>query len=183
MLGVLAGPDSDSCSSSKNPFIQSQRNELFWLHRWVFLSPICLHWEFALFRCSQNFTRGGVWWIGFASQWLVNLDTFTKCSCNAHPYVIIEAGNAYLIGLLLGLNEVKYVKCLVQGLISSVQFSRSVVSNSLRPHGLQGVPPGLPIHHQLLELAQTHVHWVGDAIQPSRPLSSPSPPTLLMESI
>ena len=32
-----------------------------------------------------------------------------------------------------------------------------------------------PIHHQLLELAQTHVHWVGDAIQPSHPLSSPSP--------
>ena len=35
---------------------------------------------------------------------------------------------------------------------------------------------GLPAHHQLLELAQTHVHWVGDAIQPSHPLSSPSPP-------
>ena len=37
--------------------------------------------------------------------------------------------------------------------------------------------PGLPVHHQLLELAQTHVHWVGDAIQPLHPLSSPSPPT------
>ena len=38
--------------------------------------------------------------------------------------------------------------------------------------------PGFPVHHQLLELAQTHVHWVGDAIQPSHPLSSPSPPAL-----
>ena len=37
--------------------------------------------------------------------------------------------------------------------------------------------PGLPVHHQLPEFAQTHVHWVGDAIQPSHPLSSPSPPT------
>ena len=36
--------------------------------------------------------------------------------------------------------------------------------------------PGFPVHHQLLELAQTHVHWVGDAIQPSHPQSSPSPP-------
>ena len=36
--------------------------------------------------------------------------------------------------------------------------------------------PGFPVHHQLLELTQTHVHWVGDAIQPSHPLSSPSPP-------
>ena len=34
--------------------------------------------------------------------------------------------------------------------------------------------PGLPVHHQLLELTETHVHWVGDAIQPSHPLSSPS---------
>ena len=37
--------------------------------------------------------------------------------------------------------------------------------------------PGLPVHHQLPELTQTHVHGVGDAIQPSNPLSSPSPPT------
>ena len=36
--------------------------------------------------------------------------------------------------------------------------------------------PGFPVHHQLPELIQTHVHWVGDAIQPSHPLSSPSPP-------
>ena len=36
--------------------------------------------------------------------------------------------------------------------------------------------PGFPGHHQLLELAQTHVHWVSDAIQPLHPLSSPSPP-------
>ena len=35
--------------------------------------------------------------------------------------------------------------------------------------------PGLPVHHQLPEFTQTHVHWVGDAIQPSHPLSSPSP--------
>ena len=36
--------------------------------------------------------------------------------------------------------------------------------------------PGFPVHHQLLEFAQTHVHQVSDAIQPSHPLSSPSPP-------
>ena len=37
--------------------------------------------------------------------------------------------------------------------------------------------PGLPVHHQLPEFIQTHVHWVGGAIQPSHPLLSPSPPT------
>ena len=38
--------------------------------------------------------------------------------------------------------------------------------------------PGFPVHHQCLELPQTHVHWVSDAIQPSHPLSSPFPPAL-----
>ena len=38
--------------------------------------------------------------------------------------------------------------------------------------------PGLRVHHQLLEFTQTHAHRVGDAIQPSHPLSSPSPPAL-----
>ena len=56
---------------------------------------------------------------------------------------------------------------------SSVQFSCSVVSNSLQPHE----PPGLPVHHQLPEFTQTYVYWVGNAIQPSHPLSSPSPST------
>ena len=49
------------------------------------------------------------------------------------------------------------------------------MSSSLRPHGLDCSTPGFPVHHQLPELAQTHVHSFGDAIQPSRPLSSPSP--------
>ena len=43
--------------------------------------------------------------------------------------------------------------------------------------------PSFPVHHQLLELAQTHVHCVGDAIQPSHPLSSPSPPAVNLSSI
>ena len=38
------------------------------------------------------------------------------------------------------------------------------------------ITPGFPVHHQLLQLVQTHVHRVGDGIQPSHPLSSPSPP-------
>ena len=38
--------------------------------------------------------------------------------------------------------------------------------------------PGLPVHHQWPEFTQTHIHWVGDAIQPSHPLLSPSPPAL-----
>ena len=43
--------------------------------------------------------------------------------------------------------------------------------------------PGLPVHHQLPESSRTHVHWVGDAIQLSHPLSSASPPALNLPSI
>ena len=50
------------------------------------------------------------------------------------------------------------------------------MSDSSRPHDHS--TPGLPVHHQLLDFTQTHVHWVGDAIQASHPLSSPSPPAL-----
>ena len=57
---------------------------------------------------------------------------------------------------------------------SSVQFSRSVVSSCLRPRESQHA--GLPVHHQLPEFTQIHVHQVSDAIQPSHPLPSPSPP-------
>ena len=57
--------------------------------------------------------------------------------------------------------------------ISSVQFSHSYMSNSLGPHGLQHTR--LPCPSPLPELAQTHVHRVGDATQPSHPLLSPSP--------
>ena len=43
-------------------------------------------------------------------------------------------------------------------------------------NSIDGSLPGFPVHHPLLELAQTHVHGIGHAIQPSHPLSSPSPP-------
>ena len=55
---------------------------------------------------------------------------------------------------------------------SSKYFSQSVQSFS----HVQLCMPGFPVHHQLLELAQTHVHQVSDAVQPSHSLSSPSPP-------
>ena len=60
------------------------------------------------------------------------------------------------------------------GTIQSSQFSSSVMSDTLQPNDHS--TPGLPVHHQLPESSQTHVHWVGDAIQPSHPLLSPSPP-------
>ena len=60
--------------------------------------------------------------------------------------------------------------------MQSVQLRCSVVSDSLWP--IDCSMPGLPAQHQFLEFTQTHGDWVSDAIQPSHPLLSPSPPAL-----
>ena len=60
--------------------------------------------------------------------------------------------------------------------MSSVQFSSVTQSCSTLCDPVNRSTPGFPVHHQVLEFTQTHVHWVGDAIQQSHPLSSPSPP-------
>ena len=59
---------------------------------------------------------------------------------------------------------------------SSIQFSSVVQSCLTLCDPINHNTPGLPVHHKLPEVTQTHVHRVGDAIQPSHPLSSPSPP-------
>ena len=58
----------------------------------------------------------------------------------------------------------------------SVQFCSDAQSCPTLCDPINRSTSGLPVHHQLPELIQTHVHWVRDAIQPSHPLSSPSPP-------
>ena len=64
-----------------------------------------------------------------------------------------------------------------------VQFSLVTQSCPTRCYPMDCSTPDLPVHCQLQEFTQTYVHWVGDAIQPSHPLSSPSPPTFNFPSI
>jgi len=58
----------------------------------------------------------------------------------------------------------------------SIQFTSATLSCLALCNPMDCSMPGLPVHHQLPEFTQTHSHCVGDAIQPSHPLSSPSPP-------
>ena len=64
-----------------------------------------------------------------------------------------------------------------------VQFSSVTQSCPTLCDPMNHSTPGLPVHHQLLEFTQTHIHRVGDAIQPSHPLSSPFPPAPIPTSI
>ena len=91
-----------------------------------------------------------------------------QCSCLENPRDGEPGGLLSVVLHRVGMTEATQ-----QPQQHIIQLSRSVVSDSLRPHGLQHARPPCP--HQLLEFTQTHVHRVGDAIQPSHPLSSPSP--------
>ena len=116
------------------------------------------------------------------------------CHCNTvdrlgmHPKILQHTGtpsslpNRELFGLkcqqwwdseILNL----MVGCGVGDWDSVNQFSCSIMSNSFCDP-MNCSTPGLPVHHQFLEFTQTHVHWVGDAIQPSHSLLSPSPPAI-----
>ena len=75
--------------------------------------------------------------------------------------------------IFTALNAFHILSYLISVQLSSVQLLSCVW---LCDH-MNSSTAGLPVHHQLLEFTQTHIHWVGDAIQPSHPLSSPSPPT------
>ena len=83
-------------------------------------------------------------------------------------------GSAFLMGYILDL-LIKVV-IITAFPYKRVQFS-SVAQSCPTPFDpMNHSTPGLPVHHQLLEFPQTHVHRFGDAIQPFHPLSSPSPP-------
>ena len=105
-------------------------------------------------------------------SWLAALSTSAMCygvNC-VIPKIMLKfylsgPQNVTLFGNRVAANE----SCLVQ-------FSSVVQSCPTLCDPMNRSTPGLPVHHQLPEFTQTHVHWVGDAIQPSHPLSSPSPP-------
>ena len=78
----------------------------------------------------------------------------------------------------LAINSVDGLSTFLTTTHFSVQFSSVAQSCSTLCNPMDCRMPGLPVHCQLLEFTQTHVHWVGDAIQPSHPLSSLSPPAL-----
>ena len=77
------------------------------------------------------------------------------------------------VGLKLNIQTTKIT---ASGPISSVQFSSVAQLCLILCDPMNRSTPGLPVHHQLPEFTQTHVHRVSDAIQPSHPLLSPSPP-------
>ena len=101
-------------------------------------------------------------WLSFLSSLLLSPSHFLSnlsCLCLhlSHPISTAESS--------------KWLRSLLTYQVSSVTQSSPTLCDPM-----DCSTPGFPLHHQLPEPTQTHVHGVGDAIQPSHPLSSPSPP-------
>ena len=107
------------------------------------------------------------------------------------PYFVIKWDNTYCMELFGELNKTDHVKHYRQFLVPSSSILGYHCHPPHHPNYFSPVQllscvrlcdpidystPGFPVHHQLPEFTQTHVHWVSDAIQPSHPLSSPSLP-------
>ena len=100
------------------------------------------------------------------------------------PAYLAAGTNLFFFCILCSFTKIPLRKCQLKRTkkaqpescdLTFLLFSRSVMSDSLRSRGLQHTA-GFPVHQQLPEFAQTHVHRLSNAIQPSHPLSSLSPP-------
>ena len=100
-------------------------------------------------------------WVDF---WTIFITGSALCSFMSHYLSIVNELELILI------NKTFLINSYNEGFVVVVQ-SLSCVQLFVTP-----CLPGFPVLHCILEIAQTHVHWAGDTIQPSCPLSSPSPP-------
>ena len=125
------------------------------------------------FSSSPDTEYNGYYFASEVSSWSSFFPNFTACH-HWDQSSLQPACHIYITSCLLARHNPSCVLPLV--FIILLLFSCSVLSTLCDP--MDCSVPSLPVFHHLPELAQTHVHWFGDAIQPSHPLSSPSPPPL-----
>ena len=127
---------------------------------------------------------GKVWVLGDWSEWGVSECVYMRVQMNV-LYVCVWGGQGVYVGgvgwrlriwasLMMGFEPHHSQR----GNSGCVQFNSVAQLCLTLCDPMNRSTPGLPVHYQLPEFIQTHVHWVSDAIQPFHPLSSPSPPTL-----
>ena len=107
-------------------------------------------------------------------------DSFLKLfKISAKDSVLCRPAPLFILGislLFVHFRMMLILNCSLLLSVCSVQFSSVTQSCPTLCNSMNCSTPGLPVNHQLPEFTQTHVHRVGDAIQPSHPLSSPFPP-------
>ena len=140
-------------------------------HLTFIFSGICASNALTILRFSEVapykltcFLPIGTLWINISSVLLSHLQFL-------HPYsIFINIGPGFQLSATFIIKKI-FAPCMLFQFSSVVQLCPTLC----KP--MDCSKPGLPVHHQLLEFTQTHVHWISDAIQPSHPLSTPSLPT------
>ena len=121
--------------------------------------PACSEWEFSCFTSSTTFHTTSFFFL--IRQGCHKYEAISHCNFNLHFPMT---------------NKLSTLLCLSTICIPSVQFSSVTQSHPTLCSLMDYSMPSLPVHHKLPEFIQTHVHWIGNAIQSSHPLLSPSPP-------
>ena len=122
------------------------------------------------------------WWTRVATLWLYYQQIQLFCLISLSVSTLSKSYQAIWISFLKRRKLFKNLWVFLTTFDSkltlifySAQFSSVTQSCPTLCNPVNCSTPGFPVHYQLPNFTQTHVHWVGDAIQPSRPLSSPSP--------
>ena len=137
-------------------------------------SALCIRWpKYWSFSFSINLSNEYSGLISFRINWfdLLAVQGTLKSLLQHH-----SSKSSILLHSTFFMVSLSHLYMTARKTISSVQFSHVTQSCPTLCNPMNLSMPGLPVHHQLPEFTQTHVHWVGDAIQPSHPLSSPSLP-------
>ena len=120
---------------------------------------------------SMGFSRQDYWsgftWMGSSQPSDVICVSYVFCNCQVGSLPLVPPGS------IISFKDFRFWGQLTW---TSVQFSSVAQSCPTLCDPMNCSTSGLPVHHQLPDFTQTHVHRVSDAIQPSHPLSSPSPP-------
>ena len=129
------------------------------------------------------------WMLSFKPTFSLSSSTFIKRLFSSSSLSAIRVVSSVYLRLLIFLLEILIPACVSSSkttscrvyyptslYISIIQFSSGTQLGQTLCNSMDYSTPRFPVYHQLLEFTQTNVHCVGDAIQPSHPLSSPSPP-------
>jgi len=109
------------------------------------------------------------------AAWQATVHAVSKSPTRLSDLSLLHSKKANMINRCIFMPRISRNGYQTQGKLFSVQFSSVTQLCLTLCDPMDCSLPGFPVHHQLLELAQTHVHWIGDIIQPSHPLSTPSP--------
>ena len=116
-------------------------------------------------------------------SWIDRQILYYWITWDAHIRKYVHIKSSLLLIQWTFIKHTLFSKHFISLAIEEVQFSSVAQSCPTLCNPMNFSMPGLPVHHQLPEFTQTHLHQVGDAIQPSHPLSPPSSPAITSSNI